>query len=242
MQQVLCHAEARSYVGDGAFTSALEQPNSLTLELFRVLLPLSCRLRFHELTPRIPSSLGVQEIRGSSSRWGQVAYVALNSVGVVLGAYNLGKQALASRASTLVEPTAGTVGELVMAFKGGSKTGHNKIGINTGDGPTVWFDMTVTKDKGLVLADPRGYVGATRAPGSGYASSSVQIGAEQAQAALEHARAITGEKWYMMGISDCASTARSIAGAAGLKAPATTFTPAQNLRWFESLGNKPPPL
>jgi hypothetical protein len=31
-----------------------------------VLLSLSSGLRFHELTPRIPSSLGVQEIRESS--------------------------------------------------------------------------------------------------------------------------------------------------------------------------------
>jgi hypothetical protein len=66
VQQILCDAEAYRYVSHGPFASSFEQPNSFTLELFGVLLPLPYRLRFRELTPRIPSSLGVLEIRGSS--------------------------------------------------------------------------------------------------------------------------------------------------------------------------------
>ena len=51
---------------DGPLTACLELPYCLTLERFWAVMPLSSGLRFHELTPRIPSSLGVQEIRESS--------------------------------------------------------------------------------------------------------------------------------------------------------------------------------
>jgi hypothetical protein len=66
MQQILRDAKAGCDVGDRPFASRLKQPNSFSLELCCVLLALSSGLRFHGLTSRILSSLGVQEIRESS--------------------------------------------------------------------------------------------------------------------------------------------------------------------------------
>jgi hypothetical protein len=62
MQEILRHAKARCYVGNGPIPSVLEQPNRLTLERFGVLLP----LRFHDRSPRILFSPGVPEIREGS--------------------------------------------------------------------------------------------------------------------------------------------------------------------------------
>lgn len=71
--------------------------------------------------------------------------------------------------------------------------------------------------------------------------AAIKVSFAQAEAALVQARRmVTTQKWYILGIQDCATKCRKIAGAAGVEAPMTAVTPKQTFEWFQSLAKDPP--
>jgi len=128
-------------------------------------------------------------------------------------------------------------GEIAVAFKPGGM-GHNKVGVRlAGEEEMQWFHMTrtgVPAGKGTVLATPLGEFGSASPPTAEYLTASTPVSSTQAEAALAQALKLQGqgEMWYILGARDCASTTRSVVGAAGLRAPVGTFTPSATFQWF----------